>query len=261
MFDFPISFKRRIVQVVSLLLLNASWGPQAKWICSPVMQCHACPLSWFACPIGVFIHYSGYHIFPFLAAGMVLLIGILLGRLLCGWVCPFGFLQDMLYKIPSPKIRLPKWTNSLKYVFLLVTVFALPWLFGAETWYSFCRICPTAAIQTTIPALVTGGIEISTSTAIKLSILLAVVVLAIISSRSFCRIMCPIGALLAPLNLISYWIVRNSKEKCTACRRCANNCPTDVKPMKRIVRGIPVNRELDCVVCHDCQQQCPPKAE
>jgi len=247
--------------VFSLLLLNSSWGPQAKWLCSPVMQCHACPLSWFACPIGVFVHYAGYHIFPFLVLGTVLLLGILFGRLLCGWVCPFGFLQDMLHKIPSPKIKLPKWTNHFKYLFLLVFVFALPWFFGAETWYSFCRICPTAAVESTIPALIGGSSSFSTATWVKLSILAVVVGLAIVSSRSFCRVMCPIGALLAPLNYISYWVVKRPAGKCSACRNCVEQCPTDDKPMKRIVKGIPANRSLDCVVCHDCQQNCKPRVE
>ena len=111
---------RRAVQTVSLLLLHSSWGPELKSFCLPVMNCHSCALSWFACPIGVYVHYAGYRLFPFLAVGTVLIIGVFLGRFLCGWVCPFGFLQDLLHKIPSPKFRLPRWTAAIKYVVLVV---------------------------------------------------------------------------------------------------------------------------------------------
>ena len=110
---------RRIVQASSLVALNSSWaGGQVKWLCMPVMNCHSCALAWFACPIGVFIHYAGYRVFPFLALGTLLLAGVLLGRFLCGWVCPMGFLQDLLYKIPGRKIALPAWTKYIKYVLL-----------------------------------------------------------------------------------------------------------------------------------------------
>ncbi len=252
------SARRRIAQTVSLLLLNSGWWPGLKlnWICTPVMQCHACPLSWFACPIGIFIHYSSYRIFPFLAVGMVLLVGSLLGRLLCGWVCPIGFLQDMLYKIPSPKIFLPKWTKNFKYLFLLLFVIILPWLFGPEGWASFCRICPTAAIESTLPALIAGTRTMDTATIVKLAILVVVLIMAVLSSRSFCNLMCPIGALLAPLNFVSYWIVKRPVSKCIACTVCEDKCPTADDPMDRIIKDIPVNRSLDCIVCHDCQSNC-----
>ena len=101
--------KRKISLLVSAVLLHSSWGPELKWLCNPVLSCHSCALAWFACPIGVFVHYSGYHLFPFVALGSVLLVGVLIGRLLCGWVCPFGLVQDWLHKIRTPKLDLPPW--------------------------------------------------------------------------------------------------------------------------------------------------------
>jgi polyferredoxin len=251
--------KRRIVQTISLVFLHSSWGPELKWLCNPVLSCHSCILSWFACPIGVFVHYSGYHVFPFLAVGTLLLFGVLFGRLLCGWMCPFGFLQDLLHKIPGRKFTLPKWTNNIKYVVLVVMVFIIPFLLGAETAYSFCRVCPASALQVTLPSLVGGGFQsISVSTVVKLAILVAVLVLVIFSSRAFCKVLCPIGALMAPLNFLSFWIVKPPKN-CISCEKCDKVCPTDVVPSSRIAEGIPANRTLDCVVCHDCQPPCPKK--
>jgi ferredoxin-type protein NapH len=257
--------KRLTIQTGSFVLLNtAFWGSGFKWICNPVLNCHGCPLAWFACPIGVFIHYSGYQIFPFFALGVVLLIGALVGRLLCGWVCPFGWLQDLLHRIPSPKFSMPKWTNAIKYVVLVAMVFAIPWFLGPTTAWAFCRICPTAALQVTLPAFLGLNpafpgttLAMDASMILKLGLAALILALAVFSSRSFCRVLCPIGALLAPLNHLSPWTVKFKGKTCTACTICDKVCPTDVQPMDRLRQDIPANRSLDCVVCHDCTKRCP----
>lgn len=250
--------KRRISQVTALLILHSSWGPEAKWLCNPVLSCHSCVLAWFACPIGVFIHYSGYHAFPFFAVGTVLLVGVLVGRLFCGWICPFGFLSDMLHKIPSPKFTMPAWTSYIKYAVLGLGVIALPFIFGESTNWSFCRVCPASAVQVTIPGLLGGGYgEIETATIVKLAVLAAVVMLAVMSSRSFCKAFCPIGAMLAPLNYISFWVVKRPKPACTGCTKCDRACPQSTHPSEKIQAGTPPNRNADCIVCHDCRAACP----
>ena len=252
-------YSRRVVQVASLLLLNSSWGPELKWFCAPVLNCHSCALAWFACPIGVFVHFAGYRIFPFLALGTVLLLGVAFGRLLCGWVCPFGFLQDLLHKLPGRKFALPAWTGYIRYGVLFLMVLLLPFLFGEETAYSFCRICPASALQVTIPHFIGAGrFTISTATVVKLAILMAVLVFAVLSSRSFCKVLCPLGALLAPLNLVSFWTVRFAPG-CSLCKQCDRECPVDGQPSARISAGRAPNRALDCIVCHDCASACPQK--
>lgn len=250
--------KRRITQTLSLLLLHSSWGPELKWFCNPVLSCHSCVLSWFACPIGVYIHYSGYHLFPFIALGMVLLFGVVLGKLFCGWVCPFGFVQDLLYKIRTRKFVLPRWTGKIKYLVLVFMVFLIPFFLGEETWYSFCRICPASALQVTLPNMVSSGsLVVPFATLVKLGILVAVLLLVVFSSRAFCKVICPIGALMAPLNHFSFWKVKLPTENCNACGECDEVCPSTVSPSSRIVKGVPSNRTLDCVVCHDCRSVCP----
>lgn len=256
--NFSIAAHRRAVQFVSLLLLHSSWGPEFKWLCNPVLSCHSCALAWFACPVGIFIHYSGYHIFPFLALGTVLLLGVLIGRLLCGWVCPFGLLQDLLYRLPGPKYELPAWTAYIKYAVLFVTVLLMPFLFSEQTWYSFCRICPASAIQVTLPNLLSAGFAgFSAATAIKIAVLLLTLAAAVLSSRSFCKVMCPIGALLAPLNFISLWKIRVPTQNCIGCGKCEKTCPQQGGPAGRIAQGLPPNRALECIVCHECQTICP----
>ncbi len=256
--SISLTAKRRAVQFGSLLLLHSSWGPEAKWLCMPVLNCHSCQLAWFACPIGVLVHYAGLHIFPFLAVGTVLLLGVLGGRILCGWVCPFGFLQDMLHKIPSPKFHLPAWTSWLKYLVLAVTVLVLPFLLGAETLFSFCRFCPASALQVTVPGLAASGIAgVPVMTVIKLLVLALVLTSVILCSRAFCRVLCPIGAMLAPLNYVSLWKIRTPTQNCRRCVNCREACPEDGRPGDRIAAGIAPNRALDCIVCHECQAACP----
>lgn len=249
---------RRIVQAGSLVALNSSLGGgQAKWFCMPVMNCHSCSLAWFACPIGVFIHYAGYRVFPFLALGTFVLAGVLLGRFLCGWVCPMGFLQDLLYKIPGRKIALPGWTAYIKYVLLALTVVLLPFLLGADTLWSFCRGCPVSAMQTTIPSLLGGGGgALPMRTIVKLAILAAVLLLAVLNRRVYCRVLCPIGAGLAIFNHFSFWRVK-PVAGCVGCKKCDATCPTQCEPSPRMIAGTPPSRHAECVACHDCRVNCP----
>jgi len=253
------SKKRRWVQVASLLALHASWGPEFKWLCLPVLSCHSCALSWFACPIGVLVHFSGYHLFPLFALGAILLLGLLFGRILCGWVCPFGFLQDLMYKIPGRKWTLRAWTGWIKYGVLAVGVIALPFLLGSETWWSFCRICPASALQVSTPGLIAEGPSyLSLATGIKFTFLFAILGFVVVSHRGFCKTACPIGAILGPLNHVAFWAIgMPKKEACSMCGKCDKVCPMDGEPSGRVADDLAPNRAADCIVCHDCQSSCP----
>jgi polyferredoxin len=255
-----VMLKRRWSQLASLLLLNSSWGPEAKWFCTPVLNCHSCALAWFACPVGVFTQYAGLRVFPFLAVGMVLLVGALFGRLLCGWACPFGLVQDLLYKIPSRKIALPAWTSKLKYAVLALGVLALPWIFGGETLASFCRICPAAALEVSLPNMARSGFAMpSPGVLTRLGVLAVILALGVLASRSFCKTLCPLAAILGPLNYLSFWAIKPASGACLDCGKCDRACPTGIAPSQRILAGIEANREADCIVCHECQGECPVK--
>lgn len=253
---------RRLVQFLFLVLLNFSWGPEFKWLCMPVLNCHSCALAWFACPVGVLVHFAGWHVFPLVALGTILLLGVTVGRLLCGWICPFGLLQDLLYKIPLPKLRMPYWTSFIKYAVLAAMVIALPFALGADTWYSFCRVCPASALQVTLPNIVRSGWpqQHGIATAARLTILAGVIALVIVNSRGFCRMLCPIGAVLAPLNYISLWAIRTPAENCMMCGKCDGVCPVEGTPSARMGNGGSPNREQNCIVCHECQKACPQRS-
>lgn len=103
---------------------------RVRSICSPGFNCHGCSWATAACPIGAIAYGSAVHALPVYAIGFVLAIGALLGRLVCGFACPMGLLQDLLHRIPSPKIHLPRWFRYGKYLALVLLVLLLPWVFG-----------------------------------------------------------------------------------------------------------------------------------
>ncbi len=251
---------RTFIQSISLLLLHSSFWPivGTKAYCVPVLSCPSCALSWFACPVGVLAHFGDWATFPLLALGMLMLIAVLVGRLFCGWICPFGFLQDLLHKVPTKKYRLPDWTGYTKYAVLLGMVILVPLFLGVNSDLFFCNYCPAAAIQVTIPSLLGGG-GFSAETALVLGILAAIVVLSIFTKRGFCKMLCPIGAFMAPFNLISFWRVKPPTENCISCRQCDRRCPAGISPFSNISRNRDPNLALDCIACHECQEVCPAK--
>jgi hypothetical protein len=105
--------KRRVIQTLSLLLYNADAGnfrtgavskSPLKNVCVPGLNCYSCPGAVASCPLGALQTALAEGRLPFLAAGLILLSGLTLGRTVCGFLCPFGLLQELLYRIPSPKL-------------------------------------------------------------------------------------------------------------------------------------------------------------
>jgi ferredoxin len=116
---------------VFLMNLNV-FGFSFRKMCTPGFNCHGCPWATFACPVGVLTFGAAVRTLPVLALSGVMAVGILTGRLVCGFFCPFGWFQDLLHRIPGPKLRLPRWIRTLRYAALALLVVILPWLLGFE---------------------------------------------------------------------------------------------------------------------------------
>ena len=237
---------------------------KGKSVCVPGLNCYSCPAASGACPIGSFQAVVGSSKFGFsyYITGFLILLGVLLGRFICGFLCPFGWLQELLHKIPSKKLSTKKLKplTYLKYIILLLAVVLLPALAVNDVGMGdpfFCKyICPQGVLEGAIPlSLVNEGIRAALGTLFvqKLFILLAVVALSILFYRPFCKWICPLGAFYALLNKISLFEIKMDEQKCVSCGKCAASCKMDVD-----VRKTPNHAE--CIRCGKCITACPAEA-
>lgn len=237
-------------------------GP-GKFICLPGLNCYSCPGALGSCPIGSLqaVIGSGSYRFSFYIAGFLLLFGALFGRLVCGWLCPFGLVQDLLYKIPFVKKlrRLPgdRWLKYLKYVILAGFVIVLPLtvldIVGqGQPW--FCKyICPSGTLFAGIPLIASNPplrAALGWLFTWKAAILAALLLLSLLVYRPFCRYLCPLGAIYGLFNPAALYRFRIDKEKCTGCGACQKACKLDIP-----IHQTPNSPE--CIRCGDCRRACP----
>jgi ferredoxin-type protein NapH len=206
--------------------------------CSPVFHCYSCPLATFACPIGVLANFSALHLVPLIAIGTLAVCGALVGSLICGWACPFGFLQDLLGRIPTPKFALPSWMGYCRYAVLVGLVLAVPYLFGEGHPLFFCSVCPAGALEAALP----NGIWPSAS---KAAILTVFLVLSLFTWRPWCTLFCPLGAIYGLFNRFSFFFVRFQPQACNDCDLCRRLCRYRGSDQRR-------GGESRCVRCLDC---------
>lgn len=259
-----LTSRRRIVQAVSLLILNSNfWAMGSRGLCLPIMNCEACVVAWLGCPIGMMARSIAFVEFPLLVIGSVLLVGAVMGRFLCGWVCPMGFLQDLLYKIPKPKFQLPDFLKWFKYAFLLLSVVAVAYFSQnyENSMLFFCRFCPTASLQVVIPYMAANRVfHVDSFFVLRSSVLAIVLFLAIADRRSFCKVMCPVGALVAITNKFSLFSLKLNEDSCVNCGKCDTECPMNVKVMQSSETGQTINRNTECIECLSCEAACPVNA-
>lgn len=188
------------------------------WLLVPALNCYSCPLAQGACPIGSFQHFLVIGSIPFLVIGVIAFFGVIAGRLYCSHVCPFGFLQDLLARIPVRKRRLPAWTGYGKYAVLVITVMLLPPIVKEPY---FCTLCPAGSLEAGIPIVTRAWMESRFGAAgmfssgfgiltmigwwfwFKIGLLVLTIGAAVMIRRPFCRVACPLGALFGLFNRIS----------------------------------------------------------
>jgi polyferredoxin len=237
---------RKISQIISLVVINSYFFQnQLKFIPCPGLNCASCPLAIFACPIGSLQHFMVIQAFPFYIIGVIILLGLLFGRAICGWVCPFGFIQEILYKIPVPKKKVA--ANSLTpYIVLLFLVIITP-LIAREPW--FCKLCPVGTLQAGISLILTQPQLRSLIGPLywtKIFILMIVLILSTLSFRPFCKLACPLGAIYGLFNRIS--IIRvDALKACSSCQKCPDLCQMGLNPMRD-------SNGRACIKCFECSQ-------
>ena len=246
------------------LLKGKIYQGNVKTMCVPGLNCYSCPASTGACPIGAFQAVVGSSKFKFTyyITGFFILLGVLLGRFICGFLCPFGWFQDLLHKIPGKKLSTAKLKplRYLKYVILVVFVILLPAFVTNSLGMGdpfFCKyICPQGVLEGAIPlALANSGIRAALGHlfTFKFTILALFIILSILFYRPFCKWICPLGAIYSLFNKVSFLKIQVDHEKCVGCQKCSRVCKMDVNV-------VDTPNHPECIRCGECMKACPTDA-
>lgn len=265
-------WKRHRFQILWAFLTNSYlvgfakgkiYDGKLKNLCVPGLNCYSCPGALGSCPIGAMQAVIGSWNFrmAFYVAGFLVFVGALMGRFVCGWLCPFGLIQDLLHKIPFVKkissFRGDRLLRKLKYVIFLVFVILLPMfvvdMLGQGAPY-FCKlICPAGTLEGGIPLVLLNSAmrtAVGWLYAWKNVLLVVIVLLSVVIYRPFCKYICPLGAVYSVFNPIAVFRYRVDKEACVHCGACAKACKMQVDPSE-------TPNHPECIRCGSCKKVCP----
>ena len=260
--------RRRIIQLYAALLTNANlkgfgdghiYSGATKNICTPGLNCYSCPGAVAACPLGALQNSLGSSgtTTPYYILGIIALFGLILGRTICGFLCPFGLTQDLLYKVKSPKLKKSAATrilSYLKYLLLITLVIAVPLIYHNVP--GFCKyICPAGTFGGSVSLLASETNNdlyamLGYLFSWKFCLLVMCIVLCIFVYRGFCRFICPLGAIYGFFNGIALLGVKFEKSKCIDCGMCISKCKMDIRHVG----------DHECINCGECIPLCPTHA-
>ena len=261
--------KRRLIQLYAALLFNANlkgfgkgriYQGKAKYACTPGLNCYSCPGASGSCPLGAMqnaLSASGTCV-PYYMLGIILLYGLLFARWICGFLCPFGLVQELFHKIKTPKLKKNRFTRALSYLkyvilALFVVVFPLMYMLKDMPLPGFCKyICPAGTLGGAIGLLSHSDNAdmfgmLGPLFTWKFLLLVIFVVGSVFIYRFFCRFFCPLGALYGLFNKISFVGVELNRSKCTDCGLCVGHCKMDIHHVG----------DQECISCGECISTCP----
>ena len=263
---------RRLVQLYAAVLYNAHirgfvegkiyTGP-AKAVCVPGLNCYSCPGAVGACPLGALQNAIAASASrpAFYVIGTLMLLGLTLGRVICGWLCPVGLIQELLHRLPTPKLRKSRVTRALswlKYAVLAVFVVLIPltYVLRRVPLPAFCKyICPAGTLEGAV-GLLANPVNADKFSMLGLLFTRKAVIMVLIFTacvfvyRAFCRFVCPLGAIYGLFARVALIGVRVDNPACTGCGACVRVCPMDIRRVG----------DHECIHCGQCVAACPEKA-
>lgn len=272
---------RRRIQLLAAGLGNSYWlffwrSPiyqgVLKKVCFPGLNCYSCPAAVTACPLGAlqnalaaarFSLSAGQFQIGLYVAGLLGVVGSLIGRAPCGWFCPFGLIQELVAKVPVAKRELWRPLRWVRFGLLALFVIALPILVVDATGYGetwFCKfICPAGTLEAGIPlVLMIRDLRamVGLQFAWKLFLLVSILTGCIFIPRFFCRSLCPLGAIFGSFNRVSWLRLEFRERNCVKCRACYRVCPVGVS----FFDGRDDINCTSCIRCLRCYSACPASA-
>ena len=265
--------RRWVVQGLSSCLCNFHWSGflsgriyqgKLKSVCLPGLNCYSCPGAIGACPLGSLQSFlSGTVLrFPFYVLGWMMLLGLVFGRWICGWLCPFGWMQELLYHIPIPvskwrKSSLTGFLSRLKVLWAVLFVLFLPlafWLGQGTGVPAFCKyLCPAGTLEAAGPLLLLNPTLARAAgwlTVWKFVVLAVFLLAMLVIYRPFCRFLCPLGVWYGLFQTRAAFGVKVDMARCTHCGSCVQVCSMDVQ----------MAGDRECISCGECQPVCPQQA-
>ncbi|MFP3984682.1 MAG: 4Fe-4S binding protein [Candidatus Bathyarchaeia archaeon] len=290
-------FRIRTLRIISLIvffsLFNAVlFGFEALPLLLPVLQSLGSPATTVGDAFAAMQYMFWDATFPWLPIASFFIVAVLLGRTLCGWVCPFGFVQEILGYIKRKHMEISPRTHkdiiNIKYLILGVILFisitvSVTSVMGIDRNYKnalgifaqapFNALSPHDTLFATLPILTSRSLSgdapfndalsgIGSLTPLfwtRLVILGLALAFAIYTPRSWCRYFCPVGAIMAILNRFSFLGLKRDVIHCTkeSCRACVEACP-----MKVPILDLPWEKfsHPECIYCLECVDACTTKA-
>lgn len=285
---------RRIVQFLSFIFFSAVFFSISEPLLLPVLWTVRTQ-QYFVVDAFTALQVTFYHpAFPWLTIASFLIIGILLGKSLCGWVCPFGLVQDLVGFIKRKKMEVSPRTHEtmiyVKYALLGITLFvsmtfSATKIMGTHEGYEtalgifvqapFTTLSPAETLFATLPKMVldfrnatseipfldvlSGIANLPPLFWVQFFIMVGVLVFSAYVPRGWCKYFCPHAAIMAIMNKFSFLGLRRDLVKCVKgeCRLCVEACPMNIR-----ILDLPWEKFSDpeCIYCLKCVDACPDKA-
>lgn len=249
------------------------------------------PVSWFleADPlVGIATALSTKTVYRWLYRGLfVLVLTLVLGRVFCNWMCPYGTLHQFtgwVFNIKGNKPTMDKnrYRSAYQIKYFILVIMLVMAFFGSLQIGLLDPICLLVRTFTVAvaPALDAGTAEVG----LRLQeqgmdpnlsgllfapgapeprifdgawlvgvMILGLVGMNLVIPRFFCRVLCPLGALLGALSRFSLWRIERDVTKCTDCDLCLKGCEGAASPQSAL-------RKSECFVCFNCIDDCPEDA-